>query len=76
VGEQRGGEEGNTGAEMKLYCTSEAFSEKLFWSYEEPQVFHNNTKLERQMTLFVAGQVQFSSTDSTFQSLEVGAGDN
>jgi len=69
-------EKGNTGAEMKLYCTWEAFSEKLFWSYEKPQVFHNNTELERQMSLFVAGQVQFSSSDASFQALEAGAGDN
>jgi len=61
---------------MKLDCTWEGFSEKLFWSYEESQVFHNNTKLERQMSLFDVGQVQFSSSDANFQAFEAGTGDN
>jgi hypothetical protein len=43
---------GNNIAEIKLYYMWQAFSEKLFWSYEERSVFHKNTKLERQMSLF------------------------
>jgi hypothetical protein len=65
----------NTGAEMKLYYMWQALSEKLFWSYEEPQVFNNNTKPERQISSFVSGQVQFSSSDASSQALEAGTGD-